>query len=73
LVIEGSRYITAIEIKSSKHVTGRDVRNLREFTIQNTKKKLRKIIFYLGSEFALENDIAITPITSLFQTGHLWK
>jgi uncharacterized protein len=73
LIYEEEKEITIIEIKSSLKVTARDLRNIREFKI-NTDKKIRKIIYYLGSEAYFENDlpsnlkIQIRPIWSLFRS-----
>ncbi len=74
LVYEERDRVTAIEIKASKSISGRDLRNLREFRI-DSKRKIRKIIYYLGSEFNIESNmgqnIEIRPIVSLFRTGEI--
>ncbi len=72
LIYEEKNQITIIEIKSTKKVSGKDLRNIREFEIKSTKK-IAKIIYYLGDTFYTEPDkteiIQIRPIWSLFRTS----
>jgi len=73
VIIEERGSVTAIEIKSSRSVTGRDLRGLREFKVDSSKKKkLRRVLFYLGSDHHTEDEIEIIPITHLFRVGRPW-
>lgn len=67
LIIDEPTKVTAIEIKSGKTISGRDIRNLREFEIKS-KKSLKKIIYYDGHEYYLEDHIEIRPLASLYRT-----
>lgn len=68
LIYEEENTVTAIEIKPTKNISGRDLRSFREFEIKSNKK-LRKLIFYAGSEFSKEQTIEIRPLNSLFRVG----
>ena len=70
LIYEEEHRVTAVEIKSTKNISGRDLRSLREFEIKS-KKSLRKLIFYAGNEFSKEGTIEIRPIHSLFRVGSI--
>lgn len=74
LVFETKNDITAIEIKASVSVSGRDLRTLAEFEVKK-KKPLRRILFYMGKEHLTEimGDVKIElrPIFSLFQMGKI--
>lgn len=74
LIYEEPDRVTAVEIKSTKNISGRDLRSLREFNIKS-KKNLRKIIYYTGNDFLQEKDddkyIEIRPIFSLFRAGEI--
>lgn len=67
LIVEEKKMISVIEIKSSKKITGRDLQNIRRFNLE-TNKKIRKIIFYLGSEYYTEGDINIIPAWHFFRS-----
>jgi uncharacterized protein len=71
LILDDKKILTAIEIKSAKSISGRDLRNLREFTIPSSTKKLRKIIFYLGEEQHKESGIEIIPAHQFFARASL--
>jgi predicted AAA+ superfamily ATPase len=66
LIIEEKNQITAIEVKSSISITGRDIRNLREFTIKSPKP-LRKWIIYAGDKMYQEGGILILPFLHFFR------
>jgi hypothetical protein len=72
LIYEEENLVTAIEIKSTKNISARDLRSLREFSIKSPKR-LRKIIYYTGDEYAIDGEnadiIEIRPIISLFRVG----
>jgi predicted AAA+ superfamily ATPase len=70
LNIDEPKTVTAIEIKSGKSISGRDIRNLREFNI-NSDKILKKIIYYSGSNVSAVDGIQIRPLASLFRSNIL--
>lgn len=75
LILEEKNQILVIEIKSTHTVSGINLRSLREFDIK-TNKKLRRIIFYMGSDFYIEKynnqpNIEVVPIYSLFRLGRI--
>lgn len=61
LVIDEKERITVIEIKSSKSVSARDLRNLREFMIPGSKKTLRRVLVYRGEELKKIDGITLLP------------
>lgn len=66
LIVDERNMITVIEIKSSKTISNRDLQNIKRFTL-NTKKEVRKIVFYLGNDYYSEGDILIIPAWSFFR------
>jgi predicted AAA+ superfamily ATPase len=66
VIVEEKKQITAIEIKASATITGRDLRNIRELDLK-TKKPIRKWIIYLGNEMYHEDEILILPYCHFFR------
>lgn len=68
LIVEEKHQVTAIEIKSSQSVGGRDLAALKEFKLDSrTKKSLKKIIYYGGSEVERIGDIELRPFWTLWR------
>lgn len=70
VIIEEPKNIWAIEIKSGKTISGKDIRNLREFAVKSDKP-LTKIIFHMGSDYYREDNIEVRPISTLFRSSSL--
>lgn len=70
VIIEEPKNIWAIEIKSGKTISGKDIRNLREFAVKSDKP-LNKIIFHMGSDYYREDNIEVRPISTLFRSSSL--
>ncbi len=66
LIVEEKNKLYAIEIKSSKTISNKDLRNLKDFNIKS-KKELVKILFYLGDEFLTQENIQIIPAWNFFR------
>jgi hypothetical protein len=56
-----------IEIKSTKSPQPKDIRNLLEFS-KELKKPHKAILFYLGEEYQIINNVNIVPIAFLFNS-----
>lgn len=68
LIVEEKNQVTAIEIKASDSIGGRDLAALKEFNLgSQSKKKLKKIIFYRGSTVEMAGDIELRPFWSLWR------
>ena len=68
LIVDERKIIFVIEIKSSQKISGRDLQNIKQFSI-NTTKKVKKIVFYLGDEFYSDGDISIIPVWNFFRAS----
>ena len=66
LVFEMEDYVYAIEIKSVRHPSGREVRNLVEFG-KSLKKPVRLFLFYPGGEYSQEGEVKILPVAALYR------
>ena len=68
LIVEEPEQVTAIEIKASHSIGGRDLRTLREFVLKpNSNKRLKKIMYYGGTSIAQEGEIEIRPFWTLWR------
>jgi uncharacterized protein len=66
VIVEEKKKITAIEIKSSAQISGRDIRSLRELSFKSPKE-IRKWIIYFGSECYQEDGISFIPFHHFFR------
>ena len=66
LIFEDKDEMCAIEIKNTLRPSGRDVRNLQEFS-RAMKKKLKMYFFYPGDEYGSINNVNIIPVGSIFR------
>ncbi|HNW83731.1 MAG TPA: ATP-binding protein [bacterium] len=65
LVFESENILHAIEIKSVKTPSSKDITNLREFARQS-EKEVKCYLFYLGEEYSEIDGIHLIPVYSLF-------
>ena len=66
LIFEAGGIVHAIEIKSSRTLHGRDIRNLAFFRDQ-TKRSVKTFLFYLGEEYHDIDGVTVIPAAALFQ------
>jgi len=66
LILEEEDHLKAIEIKSSKVIQNKDLRNLKDF-IKGSKKSVKGYLFYLGSEYKEIDSIKCLPIASIYR------
>jgi hypothetical protein len=64
-VFESENTLHAIEIKSVKTPSSKDITNLREFARQS-EKEVKCYLFYLGEEYSEIDGIHLIPVYSLF-------
>lgn len=67
LILDEPKRVTVIEVKASRHISDRDLRNLLDFKLK-TRKTVRKIIYYMGSEVTKEAGIELLPIWTLWRS-----
>jgi predicted AAA+ superfamily ATPase len=68
LVFEINNTVYAIEIKSTRHPSPRDLTNLKQFS-NGLDRPIRCFLFYLGDEYQVIDNVQLTPIGSIFR-GH---
>ena len=66
LIFESEDDIYAIEIKNTLRPSGRDVRNLHEFS-RGIKKKVKMYLFYPGEEYGSIDDVKVIPVAGIFR------
>jgi len=66
LILEEEDHLKAIEIKSSKVIQKKDLRNLKDF-IKGHKNPVKGYLFYLGGEYQEIDSIKCLPIASIFR------
>jgi uncharacterized protein len=66
VIFTSSGIVHAIEIRSSAGISGRDIRNLREFVGQ-MKCDVRAYIIYRGEEFDRIDGIQLLPVSAFFR------
>ncbi len=71
LVFETDGVIHAVEIKSTKSLDRRDVRNLIYFQ-EHANRPVRTFLFYCGEEYADLDGVTVIPVATLFQGGNHW-
>ncbi|MCE5222571.1 ATP-binding protein [bacterium] len=65
LVFEEDQCLNAVEIKAIKSPSGKDLSNLKEF-INQSNRKVKGFLFYLGEDYQEIEGITLIPIYSLF-------
>jgi len=65
LVFEEDQWLYAVEIKAVRSPSPKDLTNLKEF-INQSNKKVKGFLFYLGEEYQEIEGIKLIPIYSLF-------
>jgi predicted AAA+ superfamily ATPase len=68
LVFEISNTVYAIEIKSTRRPSPRDLTNLKQFR-NGLNRPARCFLFYMGDEYQVIDNVQLTPIGSIFR-GH---
>lgn len=66
LIFESGSEIYAIEIKTTRQPSGRDVTNLLEFS-KYMNKKTKMFLFYPGEEYFNIDGVNIVPVAALFR------
>ena len=66
LIFESGSEIYAIEIKTTRQPSGRDVTNLLEFS-KYMNKKTKMFLFYPGEEYFNIDGVNIMPVAALFR------
>ena len=64
LVFESKGYVYAVEVKGTRSLSPRDIRNLIDFG-KSMNRPVRLYLFYLGEEYREENGVKIIPIAAL--------
>ena len=64
LIFESENQLYAIEIKSTKNPSARDIKNLVEFEKQ-LNRPIQKYLFYLGTEYNQINQVQLLPVACL--------
>jgi predicted AAA+ superfamily ATPase len=67
LMFEVGSDLYAIEIKASRNISNKDLRNLRQYKASSNHKSLRCFLIYLGTEYKNVEDIQCLPIYALFR------
>ena len=66
LVFEVDNTIFAVEIKSTRMPSPRDLQNLRQFK-DRLNRPVRRYLVYTGDEYRMVNDIQLLPVGALFK------
>jgi predicted AAA+ superfamily ATPase len=68
LVFEMNNTVHAVEIKSTRRPSPRDISNLKQFS-SNLNRPVRCFLFYMGEKYRMIDNIQLTPIGAIFR-GH---
>ena len=66
LIFEVDNTVYAIEIKSSRKPSPRDLQNLRQFA-DRVNRPVRRYLIYLGDEYRKKDNISLLPAAALFR------
>ena len=64
LVFESEGYVYAVEVKATRSLSPRDIRNLIDFG-KSMNRPVRLYLFYLGEEYWEESGVKIIPVAAL--------
>ena len=66
LIFEVDNIVNAVEIKSKRVPSGRDLRSLKQFT-DRLNRPVQRYLFYMGDEYRTIDNIRLVPIGALFR------
>ncbi|PIU00601.1 MAG: hypothetical protein COT74_04425 [Bdellovibrionales bacterium CG10_big_fil_rev_8_21_14_0_10_45_34] len=66
LVLEMPKEVFAIEVKATSRPSSRDARNLLDFKLSDSSKKLKKFLIHQGQEYKTFEDVSCLPAAAMF-------
>ncbi len=67
LVFETATDVYVIEIKSKTSLTRKDIRNVREFKGNHTKKRVKAFVIYQGMDYREIDSVSCIPVFALYK------